>query len=208
MEITETTNENSISLISSDRSTDVQDSSEQRKYKLNEQRAVKKKLNATNREVAEITNTGGGVKINLNTGAYELLKCSAEEFYSGDIGDFSSQKIPVMDKKGHIVETKFKISCGKSPVYTLNMYHTKSSCLVNGKHVQHFIDNHLPQLINAIECKLDSGNTSVTEFNSHLRNLLSQCKDVPCNEKSTGSHQTEAKPSPVSNGSCSVEIRL
>ncbi|WAR11460.1 ADA17-like protein [Mya arenaria] len=72
-------------------------------------------MEATEVNDVEIINTGGGIKIMLNTGAYELLKVSAEHFYASENDTFQFQKIPVTDKKGNIVETKFKVSSGIQP---------------------------------------------------------------------------------------------
>ena len=163
-----------------------------RNYNLQEQRTMKKKLDATEREEIAITTTGGGVRIRLNTGAYELLKLSAERFYSIENNQFRYQRVPVTDKKGNHVETKYKVSSGKSPVYTLNMYHTKSSCLVNGKQAYQFMDCDFPQLIQGIESTLGDGNISIQDVNSQLRNLLLQYKnnsdseEVTANASATG----------------------
>ncbi len=79
---------------------------EYRMFNLNEARALRKKLKATERKSVIVSETGGGLKLELSAGMYELLKSSAESFYSSDKLQFKCQRIPVLDKQGNLVETK------------------------------------------------------------------------------------------------------
>ena len=92
---------------------------------------LKKKLQYTDRAHTQVTVTGGGLKIEFSTGMYELFKASAEQFYSSDSLPNKCQVTPVYDESGSHVETKYKLTSGRNGLYTLNLYHTKSSCLVN-----------------------------------------------------------------------------
>jgi len=48
----------------------------------------------------------------------------------------------VKDKKGNEVETKYNVSSAQKNIsYTLTLYHTTSTCLVNGKNTRQFIDS-------------------------------------------------------------------
>lgn len=79
----------------------------------NRTKSMKNKLDATEKQPLTVTETGGGVKLELNTGFYELFKSAAEEFYSSDNRLFFCTKVPVKDKTGANVETKYKVTEGK-----------------------------------------------------------------------------------------------
>jgi len=57
----------------------------------------------------------------------------------------------VTDNNGHIIETKYKIARGKCHLYTINLYHTKCSSLVNGKYVQQYLRFDLPEILSRME---------------------------------------------------------
>jgi hypothetical protein len=103
-------------------------SQEQRKYEMNCRKALKKKLNTTEREEMIITVTGGGIKLEMNTGIYELFKYASEIFFSDPEMINRTKKTTAFDKKQNIIETKYNVSSeDKSCSYTLNLYHTRSS---------------------------------------------------------------------------------
>ena len=60
----------------------------------------------------------------------------------------------LQDKTGAVVETQYKVTPGKTSIYTLNLYHKTSSCLVNGKNVQLFSDTDFPGIIHIDEYNL------------------------------------------------------
>ena len=109
---------------------------EGRFYKLNEVNSMKMKLAATEYTNIQLTETGGGIKLTLNAGLYELLRDSADAYLMSREGETTCKKTQVTDKTGHQVETKYKVSSRKSGHYTLNMYHTRSACLINGKNTE------------------------------------------------------------------------
>ena len=68
----------------------------------------------------------------LNTGIYEMIKLNIERYYNNVGLQYKYTHIPVIDKRGNLVEIKYKVSKGKTCLYTINMYRTKCSYLVNG----------------------------------------------------------------------------
>ena len=110
---------------------------EQRGYSLNREKSMKKKLQDTNRpDEIEITHTGGGVRLFVNSGAFELLKIAADQFFTGETdGCMVYTKTSVHDNQGHLVETRYKAKHGKTAYYTLNMYNTKKLLFGKWKNV-------------------------------------------------------------------------
>ena len=149
---------------------------ERRDYPLNQSKSMKKKLMATDIPSLKLTVTGGGVKMCLNAGMYELLKTSADAYFTSQ-DQLTCKKIQVTDKTGKNVETKYKVMSDKSGHYTVNLYHTRSSCLVNGKNSDQFFKSDLPCVFQLIEQKLADENCSIDDFNSNVRKMILQYFD-------------------------------
>ncbi|KAH3866538.1 hypothetical protein DPMN_029615 [Dreissena polymorpha] len=149
---------------------------------------MKKKLYATTRDHAIVKVTDGGLKIEFSTGMYELFKSCAAEFYQSETLKFKCQKTPVYDTIGSLVETKYRLSFGRNGVYTINLYHTKCSCLVNGKIcLNQFAESDLSEIIQLATNKLISENLTVDEVNTKFQEILQDCMLVLTNK------QTEEK---------------
>ena len=116
-----------------------------KKYNLNFQKALKKKLKACEREEKiEIVQTHGGTKVLFQTGVYEIFKDTAKKFYT---------KRPmttvdnIRDKAGLIVGNCIKTKTDGNDNLTVNLYHTTSSLLANGKGEIDFLNEDLPTIV-------------------------------------------------------------
>lgn len=145
---------------------------ETRDYTLKTDKSMKKKLSATERNNISVKYTGGGVRFQLNSGTYELFKSATQEYFSVNQNDVIYQRFVVADKKGSQVECRYKAFRGKQHLYTLNLYHTTSSCLVNGKSIKYFMDTDLPNLFEVIDQRLEG--STVEEVNISVRNIIEQ----------------------------------
>jgi len=145
---------------------------ETRRYELNKGKTMKKKLAASTNEVFQLTETGGGVKLTLNAGMYELFRHSADEYFQHCSDESSCKKSDVLDKAGNIVESKYKVSTRKSGHYMLNMYHTTTSCLVNGRNTSKFLDADLQNIFSIIDKKVSREDCSIDDFNSSIREMI------------------------------------
>ena len=103
---------------------------------------------------------------------YELLKLTVVEFFTSTNAQPRCEKIPVHDRKGHLVETKYKISTEFGKSYTLNMYHTTSNCLVNGNNSNYFTQKDLPEILKIIETKVETNETTVSRINDSFKKFL------------------------------------
>lgn len=168
-------------------------SCEERKYELRMEKAMVNKLNATDRPDVEVEMTGGGLRMLWSAGMYELIKMAADEYFLRD--DIGGKKTIAKDKVGNVVEVKYKVPVDQSKHihYCLNMYHTRSSCLINGKGLSTFVQTDIQQLLQLVQNKLSMENSSVSQVNSCIRTLISQyfgtngpdltaeSKDAECN---------------------------
>ena len=102
---------------------------------------------------------------------YELIKYSADKYYASK----ECKRIPVQDKQDNLVETKFKMKSGKQDLYTLNMYHTKCTCLVNGRQPGHFLQEDLPSILKTVELNLQQNSVTVDEINQMFQTILLSC---------------------------------
>ncbi len=118
---------------------------------LDQQKALTKKLNATNRTqqcVAYQHDNGGGLVIECQAGLYELLRHVMLHYFMNDKVAGRHQVIEVQsDNYSNIVETKYRIiySGGNVQTYIIHMYHITSSLLVQGRwSSKQFIDKDWP----------------------------------------------------------------
>ena len=121
-----------------------------RDYELNATKAMKGKLRACEVEYkVKATNRGGNQVIEFSAAMYELYRTSlVEHFETVQNTDSLNLKIEykdITDKSNLCVESIIKVS-GKddlTPKYTINLYHTRSKVMVNGRDVKSFNSEHL-----------------------------------------------------------------
>lgn len=158
---------------------------ETRNYKLNRSKALEKKLQYTERDDISVEVTGGGWKVLFNTGIYELIKDKIDHYFL-ESRQYSYNHKPVLDKGGNVVETKYTVTKGKASLYTINMYHTKCSYLVNGRNPRHFISEDLPKIVDSIRSQLDR---PISAINDELRQMLINMESVEVREEESNSRQ-------------------
>ncbi|XP_053384722.1 uncharacterized protein LOC128550211 [Mercenaria mercenaria] len=151
---------------------DVTEETENKQYELNREKALRKKLAASNYEELSIIHTGGGVKLQMNAGMYELFKYAAQNYYTSEAMVKKTIPTNVIDKKQNNVETRYKISTGKLSHYTLNLYHTTSSVLVNGKGVNQFLNTDVTEILSSLERNIAENDCSVNNFNKQIKKLI------------------------------------
>ena len=121
---------------------------------------------------------------------YELFKLCADEFYLEDEFKKVCQKVPVFDKMGNLVETKYKLSSSGKCIYTINMYHKKSSCLVNGKQERLFTHKHREEIFRLVENQLKDQHLSLEQLNCQRKRAIEICmfrKDKEMNDSKPNS---------------------
>ena len=151
---------------------DVETLTERRHYELDKNKSMKKKLVATSEEPFKMIETAGGVKIIMNAGTYELFRYAADKHFGNCDEESFCKKTEVHDKAGNCVESKYKVSARKAGHYMLNMYHTTTSCLVNGRNTSKFLDIDLQKIVSIIDQKVSQENCSITDFNDSVREMI------------------------------------
>ena len=169
-------------------------------YTLNIDRALKKKLQSCKEVSVDYEYTSGGIRGKLDTATFELLDDACLALYRNFPAEegyciFTSTE----DKQGEtIVQHTFKVrrnvedACAVG--YTLNMYLTNNTLLLNGKDLDQFMDVHLP-LLHEIMC------ISVQQFRNlpTLNKLLADRMQQLLDQRATVLSQNIAKTSEQSN---------
>ncbi|KAH3770743.1 hypothetical protein DPMN_172036 [Dreissena polymorpha] len=86
-------------------------------YTLNMRKSLQKKLDSTDQEDVIVYETGGGFRLLLNTGMYELFKIAADQFFSNNTIPYKCCNVPVHDRQGNLVESQYKFSSGRQGIY-------------------------------------------------------------------------------------------
>ena len=149
-------------------------------YTLNIDIALRKKLLSCKEVLVEYDYTNGGIRGKLDTATFKLLDSACLELYTPPPPEegyfiFTSTE----DKQGEtLVQHTFKVrrnaESGSTIGYTLNLYLTNNTLLLNAKDLYRFMNVHLP-LLHEIMC------ISVEQFRNvpTLNNLLAKRAATP-----------------------------
>lgn len=103
---------------------------------------------------------------------YELFKEATRGYFQSEIVQNKCMKTVVHDKKQNVTEVRYMVEVGNDTHYTLNLYHTTSSCLGNGKGCNQFVDTDICEILSVIEQKLKREDCTMDEFNQKVRNMV------------------------------------
>ena len=125
----------------------LQETVSRKKYILKIDKCLKKKLQAAKRQRIEYAVKGGGVVATLDAVSFEMFRFACKEFYNAPkkqiiCVDADSAK----DSKGNIVQLTYTVHLEIGINYTMNLYYTKCTLLINGKATMVFIDKHLKHI--------------------------------------------------------------
>ncbi|MEW8548708.1 MAG: hypothetical protein AB2693_34840 [Candidatus Thiodiazotropha sp.] len=120
---------------------DVQDSVSNRDYVLNPDKCLRKKLQAAKRQQIEYAVKDGGIVATMDAVSFELFRYSCKEYYDNPKGHIVRvDRDSAKDSRGNIVQLTYTVHLKDNISYTVNMYLTKCSLLINGKATNSFID--------------------------------------------------------------------
>ena len=111
-------------------------------------------------------------------------------------------RIPVSDSKGNFTECIYMIYGTDGHLYTVNMYHTRSSSLVNGKSASPFLQTHFVSVLESMKKCMNTTNTTLEEVNWKMKAILLQCRKIKASkdsddfEPSTTSDESGKSPLP------------
>lgn len=146
-------------------------------YALKKDKALDKKLKATNRKHPITTEiTGGGIRLYLQAGLYELVRrilpSVYEEHYPGNV-----EKSRQVDKTGNVVHETVRLQSQGNAVYTINLYHTSSSLLVNGKDQAQFLERDLPKILRSSDEAAKATGMTIRSLNTYVKRVIADCRE-------------------------------
>ena len=135
-------------------------------YSLNIDKTLKAKLSACDSVSVSYEVKGGGVTGIMNTASFEIFRAACSTYFKNFPALEGKFIINISENKKHkaVVQQTYKVvrqQEGLDISYTLNLYPTKNSLLLNGKDTDRLIDSHLPTIhqvmINTVqEWKVDN----------------------------------------------------
>ena len=150
-----------------------------RPYTLNRQQALDTKLqNCQSEHLQYVMKAGKNLVLNLSTAAFEFFRQTLAKLFTEQSKDLYLyvESTENTDLSGAIVDTCHKVrnlrkdgAPGVQNRFTINMYRTQSSVLVNGPKVDIFIE----QFLKPIEALIDANVDSLTEKNQLIKGALS-----------------------------------
>ena len=176
-----------------------------RKYNLNINRTLRRKLEACDTVQVDYNVTGGGITGTLDTASFELFRLACTSFYKElptqegrCVIDISEDK-----KRRAVVQQTYKVRrTDETTNYTLNLYPTRNTMLLNGKDIDRFMTDHLPA-IHELMCKAvnDEQLVSVANYNHILGTQLKEVLEQREMSRQSDSKQTRQTGTPDSSPS-------
>lgn len=150
-----------------------------RGFTLNINRALRNKINACREVMVQYEYTGGGVTGSMDTATFELFRAACRVYYTNFPFDQGFCEIDDSDDKDcasavqHTYKIKRDIGTDTQIGYTINLYPTNNRLLINGKDLDRFMDNHLPEVHRIMCTPFRSGRFSSTgQLNQILQTHL------------------------------------
>ena len=156
-------------------------------YELNVQKSLAKKLEATKRKNIEYRYTDGGVTGQADAVTFELLKEALLVYFGVEKKDYKCKITESKDRDGNCVQKTIRVVYpNQTDSYTLNLYYTKCSFLVNGKSVEKFLYEDLKKIHLMIEsATVDGEQVDITELNALLAKQLSEVLSINNKQQNT-----------------------
>lgn len=172
-----------------------------RDYTLNKSRAlIKKSRSCLNDAKIHLEIKADNHIFTMSTAMYELYKVNVLAFYEEQGNEILHEIIQIHDKNNAVVETQIKVFNNKRQnnhsCYTINMYHTTSRVMANGKNASAFRHHHNEIVQKILSCaELDSYDDQINkEIAIQLRQM-----DITKQEKSLNKETEEIKHTQLSN---------
>ncbi|MCW4344959.1 MAG: hypothetical protein N0E48_16630 [Candidatus Thiodiazotropha endolucinida] len=186
----------------------IQDNVVYKDYVLNPDKCLRKKLMAAKRQEIEYAVKGGGVVAKLDAVSFELFHISCKDYFSNSTDDILNvSRDSAKDGKGNIVQYTYVVYLKDNTSYTVNLYVTKCSLLINGRATYYFIDKHLPEIHHMMShIKIQGIPVNIKKLNellvSQLQKLSSDSTITDFKTPKPQRRKIEFSPKPEDNIAC------
>lgn len=138
-------------------------------YAISHQKALSKKMDACNRPHMDINITGGGYVIKCSTAYYELIRSNLQQYFDTQTNLKVKSYVDQVDSTGAQQDSSFKLVYRNGQTCsTINLYHTTSTIMVNGKSQDSFVKNHFSKFHKYIQQKLLDYRINLDDINKTL----------------------------------------
>ena len=122
-------------------------------YTLDQAEALRKKMISCDDPLFKIQEHQQCVVINLNTAAFQMFKSSLETYLNNHNSTYIVAASPHIDQSDNVTQDTYRVSdrADKSSLFTINLYRTKSSAMINGPKHYAFYQNVLIRIIHQID---------------------------------------------------------
>ena len=143
-------------------------------YTLNKRRALEKKLNHCQRNFSfrYETRQCNQLRFYFQTGYYELFRNGIDVWFNRNKSAYAITTREKIDAGGNTTETIYQVRQERNGIlnYTLNLYHTTTSALINGNNVKQFLTIDFSDVMKQIEMN----GCDVTGANIKFKKLLEE----------------------------------
>ena len=151
-----------------------------KRYKINHEKALTKKLSASNQnELYVCEKVGDGVNIHFQAGLFEFFRMAACRYYSDfHVTGLAIEVLIQLDKESAIVQSTFRAKAFSGHTsYLLDVYHTSSSIRISGRSQARFFDQDW-HCIGDLISEMESNSVDATSTNS----VMKQCLEAAISE--------------------------
>ena len=161
-------------------------------YRLNKNKSITKKIRACEREheiIAEYKT--GNIILTIQGGLYEIMKLTIQRLYSDHPIENKRivPKVSIEKSKNYETACTYTVFENGEKVYVVNLYHTQSKIMINGKKELDFLNKDIPliaEIMNSLEDFYGKG--TIGTLNTLIKNILfsmnkETTKDQPDNGK-------------------------
>ncbi len=114
--------------------------------------------------------------------SFEMFKFACGKFYNDILSEKDLYTVNLdksIDAKGNVVQYTYHVKLNDEPKYTLNLYTTKCSLLVNGKHTDCFLKEDIPKIHELMtNITIQGRDVNIDELNMLLKNQLQKLLDA------------------------------
>ena len=164
--------------------TDQPNDSDQQQQQHHNLRQKKKNYTMETRSSLDIVKTGGGIKILFSTTLYTQFQQKSKDYFKRKGTDQEVEIDWVTNENSDTIRVRKSDGVG---IYTVNMYHSTATLLINGKEPELFLDEDLDNILDNI---LDN---SLPVISDHVASPL------PSNLESFNNEDLDSVLSAVSN---------
>ena len=161
------------------------------KYQLNKEVSLSKKIAACDKIDYQVSSPKTCCIIQFNTATFEHFKSDFHQWVAQHPQYIHENDTPVIDMGDNIPQDIVRVisSIDSKPLFTVNMYRTKSKAMINGPEYKIFVNEVLPELLRLLKRRKEQSDQENRVLKGCLQEALSKERNaskVQCGDLSNG----------------------